>query len=264
VFSGNLWYELALEFAGKLTKELAMRFVVKFSGEAMRGADGIYNDDFLEQVAGEIATALDEGHLPSIVVGGGNIWRGAQGKAADMDASDADYMGMLATVINSLRMKDSLIRHGVQPRVMSALGGMNRVCEDWVRNRALRHLEKGRVVVLAAGTGNPHQTTDYAGALRAIELKADLLLKGTHGDVDGVYTADPHKDENAKRYLHVPFKEVLDRDLEVMDLEAISLCRRHKIPIRVFNIMQPGSLKRALAGEAGTMVSCSPRVVMAD
>jgi uridylate kinase len=190
----------------------------------------------------------------AVVVGGGNIWRGASGSATGMDRASADYMGMLATVINALALQDALERQGQPTRVQTAIG-MSQIAEPYIRLRAIRHLEKGRVVVFAAGTGNPFFTTDTAGALRAVEIEADVLLKGTHGGTDGVYDDDPRVNTEAHLLERVSFDEVIARQLRAMDLTAITLCRENSLPIHVFSIMEPGNLRRALRGESlGTLI----------
>jgi uridylate kinase len=190
----------------------------------------------------------------AIVVGGGNIWRGATGSAAGMDRANADYMGMLATVINALALRDALERHGQPTRVQTAIG-MSQLAEPYIRLRATRHLEKGRIVVFAAGTGNPFFTTDTAGALRAVEIEADVLLKGTHGSTDGVYDADPALHPDARKLDEVTYDEVISKELRAMDLTAITLCKENAMPIVYFSIMEPGNIRRALEGERiGTLI----------
>jgi uridylate kinase len=233
------------------------RVVLKLSGEAFASSasDETIDGTVVDRIAEEIALARRElGVQIAVVVGGGNIWRGTTGAGAGMDRATADYMGMLATVINALALQDALERHGQPTRVLSAIQ-MAEVCEPYIRRRAIRHLEKDRVVVFAAGMGNPFFTTDTPAALRAVEIEADVLLKGTHGGVDGVYSADPRKNNDATRYDNLTFKEVLDRDLRVMDLTAITFCQDNKLPILVFDVMTPGNVRRALAGDhIGTLV----------
>jgi uridylate kinase len=189
-----------------------------------------------------------------VVIGGGNIFRGVSLASAGMDRANADHMGMLATVINSLAVQDALKNKGLEVRVMSALP-IHQVCEDYIRRRALRHLEKGRVVIFAAGTGNPFFTTDTAAALRAAELDAEVLIKGTHSGVDGVYTADPRRDSSATKYDEVSYLEVMTKDLKVMDATAIAFCRDNDIPIVVFDMSIPGSLRSIVqGGSEGTLV----------
>jgi uridylate kinase len=207
------------------------------------------------RIASEIAQVRQElGTEIAVVVGGGNIWRGTTGSAAGMDRASADYMGMLATVINALALQDALERQGQPTRVQTAIQ-MSQIAEPYIRRRAMRHLEKGRVVVFAAGMGNPFFTTDTPAALRAVEIEADVLLKGTHGDVDGVYTSDPKTNPDAVKLEEVTFDEVISKDLRAMDLTAITLCKENGLPILVFGIMEPGNLRRALQGERiGTLI----------
>jgi uridylate kinase len=229
------------------------RILLKLSGEALMG-DGDYGIDpgTIRRLAEEIQDVHSIGVQVCVVIGGGNIFRGAGLAGAGMDRVTADQMGMLATVINSLALQDALERVGLNTRVMSALK-INQVCEDYIKRRAVRHLEKSRVVVFAAGTGNPFFTTDSAASLRAIEVGADVLLKATK--VDGVYSADPKKDPSAVRYTRLNYDEVLERKLAVMDATAIVLCRDHRMPLRVYNMFQPGGLRRIVCGdEIGTIV----------
>ncbi len=206
----------------------------------------------LEGIAPEIKRLVDEGTQLGIVVGGGNIFRGLAASAAGMDRSIADYMGMLATVMNALALQDSLEKAGITTRVLSAIE-MHEVAEPFIKRRAVRHLEKGRVVIFAAGTGNPFFTTDTAAALRAAEIGADVLLKATK--VDGVYDSDPFKNPNAVRYDSLTYKQVLEQELKVMDSTAFSLCKETGIPIIVFNLATPGNIERVVRGESiGTMV----------
>jgi uridylate kinase len=212
------------------------RVLLKVSGEALMGEREYGLDpETVDRVAAEVKTVVDLGIEVCLVIGGGNIFRGISGAARGMERASADYMGMLATVINSLAMQSALERLGVQTRVQSAIP-MSTVCEPYIRRRAVRHMEKGRVVIFGAGTGNPFFTTDTAAALRASEMGCDALLKGTK--VDGVYTADPKKDKNAVRYETLSYLEVLAKDLQVMDAAAISLARESKIPILVFSIAE--------------------------
>jgi uridylate kinase len=199
----------------------------------------------VDGLASEIKAAKEKGHQLCLVVGGGNIFRGMAAAAKGFDRASADYMGMLATVMNALALQNALERQGVDTRVLSAIP-MASVSEPYIRRRALRHLEKGRIVLFAAGTGNPYFTTDTAAALRAAEMGCDALFKGT--SVDGVYTADPKKDAGARRYDKLSFKTVLSDDLKVMDAAAVALCRDNNIPIVVFNIRQPGNLAEVLDG----------------
>jgi uridylate kinase len=206
----------------------------------------------IDRTAVEIKELLDAGIEVALVIGGGNIFRGVSLAASGMDRATGDYMGMLATVINALSVQDALERHGVEVRVMSALP-INQVCEPYIRRRALRHLERGRVVIFAAGTGSPFFTTDSAASLRGIEIGADVVLKATK--VDGVYSADPMKDKTAVRYSRLSFDEVLERKLAVMDATAIALCRDQGMPVRVFNMNKAGALMRIMrGGDEGTIV----------
>ncbi len=229
------------------------RILLKLSGEALLGtADYGIDPVVLRRLAAEVRALVDRGVQVSLVIGGGNIFRGAGLAAAGMDRISADHMGMLATVMNGLAMQDALEREGVFTRVMSAIK-INQVCEDYIRRRAVRHLEKGRVVILAAGTGNPFFTTDSAASLRAVEIGADLMLKATK--VDGVYSADPVLDPDARRYDRLSYDQVLDDRLSVMDATAIVMCRDQNMPIVVFDINQPGVLGRIVEGESvGTRV----------
>ncbi|BAO44080.1 UMP kinase [Thiolapillus brandeum] len=230
------------------------RVLLKLSGEALMG-DGDFGIDpkVLDRTAGEIAALAARGHELAIVIGGGNIFRGAGLAGGGMDRVTGDHMGMLATVINSLAMGDALRKKGVDARVLSSLD-MNQVCEPYARYRAMEHLDKGRVVILSAGTGSPFFTTDSAASLRAIEVKADLLIKATK--VDGVYSADPMKDAAAIFYSSLSYDKALADKLGVMDATALILCRDHDMPLRVMNINQEGALARLLAGEdIGTLVS---------
>ena len=225
------------------------RILLKLSGEALMGPGQFGIDpETVAGMAGEIAAAKEAGHEMCLVVGGGNIFRGLAGAAAGFDRSTADYMGMLATVMNALAVQNALEKIGIDTRVQSAIP-MASVCEPYIRRRAMRHMEKGRIVIFAAGTGNPYFTTDTAAALRAAEMGCDALFKGT--SVDGVYNADPKKVPGATRYDHLGFHQVLADDLKVMDAAAVALCRDNNIPIVVFNIRQPGNLAQVLSG-AGT------------
>jgi uridylate kinase len=230
------------------------RILLKLSGEALMGeADYGIDPAVIRRMAEEVRDVRDLGVQIGVVIGGGNIFRGAGLADAGMDRVTADHMGMLATVMNALALQDALEHLGVFARVMSALR-VNQVCEDYIRRRAIRHLEKGRVVLFAAGTGNPFFTTDTAASLRAIEVSAELILKATK--VDGVYSADPVKDPSARRYDHLNYDEVLDRRLMVMDTTAIVLCRDHNLPLRVFDIKHEGALMRIVTGDqtVGTIV----------
>jgi len=230
------------------------RILLKLSGEALMGPGQFGIDpDTVAGLASEIAAAKAAGHELCLVVGGGNIFRGIAGAAKGFDRSTADYMGMLATVMNALAVQNALEKAGVDTRVQSAIP-MASVCEPYVRRRAMRHMEKGRIVIFAAGTGNPYFTTDTAAALRAAEMGCDALFKGT--SVDGVYDADPKKVPTAQRYERLAFHRVLADDLKVMDASAVALCRDNDIPIVVFNIREPGNLAKVLAGEGtATIVS---------
>jgi len=230
------------------------RILVKLSGEALMG-DADYGIDpaFLKRLAAEIREVCLAGVQIGVVVGGGNLFRGSGLARAGMDRVTADQMGMLATVMNSLALQDALESIGLYARVMSAIR-INEVCEDYIRRRAVRHLEKGRVTVFAAGTGNPFFTTDTAASLRAIEIDADLLLKATK--VDGVYSDDPVRNPAATRYERLTYQQVLDDRLNVMDATAIVLCRDHDLPLRVFDLNEPGALVRVARGEnVGTLVT---------
>lgn len=223
------------------------RILLKVSGEALMG-DGEFgiDNDTVERIGGEVRDAINIGAEVCLVIGGGNIFRGLSGAAQGMERSSADYMGMLATVMNALAMQSAIERMGVDTRVLSAIP-MSTVCEPYIRRRAIRHMEKGRVVIFAAGTGNPFFTTDTAAALRAVEMGCDALLKGTQ--VDGVYTADPKLVPDAERYDRLSYMDVLTRDLKVMDASAVSLSRENDIPIVVFSIRERGSFVRVLRGE---------------
>jgi uridylate kinase len=230
------------------------RILVKLSGEALLGAaDYGIDPAMLKRVASELVEVSATGVEVAVVIGGGNIFRGAGLARAGMDRVTADQMGMLATVMNSLAMQDAIESVGAHARVMSAIR-INEVCEEYIRRRAVRHLEKGRIVIFAAGTGNPFFTTDSAASLRAIEIDADLLLKATK--VNGVYSDDPVKNPAATRYDRLSYDRVLDDRLGVMDATAIVLCRDNRIPLRVFNLHNPGDLPRVVRGEnVGTLVS---------
>ncbi len=229
------------------------RILLKFSGEALMGEQNFGIDPaVLKRIAAEVKGLSEAGVQVAIVIGGGNIFRGVSLAAAGMDRANADYMGMLATVINSLAIQDALEQEGVAVRVMSALP-IQSVCEDYIRRRAIRHLEKNRVIILAAGTGNPFFTTDTAASLRGVEIDVDLMLKATK--VDGVYSADPKKDPAAMRYTKLSYDEVINNKLAVMDTTAIVLCRDNKLPIRVYNMNKAGALMNIVQGNAeGTLV----------
>jgi uridylate kinase len=229
------------------------RVLLKLSGEALMGEQQFGVDPAVAtRIAGDIGEIQRLGVQTAVVIGGGNIFRGLAASAKGMDRATADYMGMLATVINALALQDALEQLGVMTRVATAIE-MRAVAEPFIRRRAVRHLEKGRVVVFAAGTGNPYFTTDTAAALRAMEMKADVILKGTK--VDGIYTADPMVDKTATKYSEISYIKVLEQRLKVMDATAISLCMDNKLPIVVFNLRTAGNLKRAIMGEPiGTTV----------
>ncbi|EXJ15016.1 UMP kinase [Imhoffiella purpurea] len=229
------------------------RILLKLSGEALMGSGSYGIDpDVLQRFAQEVAGLAAEGVQVALVIGGGNLFRGGIMAAKGMDRVTADQMGMLATVMNALAMQDALERMGVAARVMSALK-INQVCEDFIRRRAIRHLDKGRVVIFAAGTGNPFFTTDSAASLRAVEIGADLLIKATK--VDGIYSADPVTDPSATFYRRISYDQALREDLKVMDTTAIVLCREHGMPLRVMNINETGALLRLIRGEdVGSLV----------
>jgi uridylate kinase len=229
------------------------RVLLKLSGEALMGEQGYGIDPAVTaQIAREVGEIQALGVQIAIVIGGGNIFRGVAASARGMDRATGDYMGMLATVINALALQDALEQQGVVTRLATAIE-MRAVAEPFIRRRAVRHLEKGRVVVFAAGTGNPYFTTDTAAALRAMEIKAEVILKGTK--VDGIYTADPKKDPTATRFARISFDEAIGRNLAVMDATAFALCRDQKLPINVFSIFKAGALQRVVMGDdEGTLV----------
>jgi uridylate kinase len=230
------------------------RALLKLSGEALMGEQQFGVDPAVAtRIARDVGDIQSLGVETAIVIGGGNIFRGLAASARGMDRATADYMGMLATVINALALQDALEQQGINTRVVTAIE-MRAVAEPFIRRRAIRHLEKGRVVIFAAGTGNPYFTTDTAAALRAMEIKADVILKGTK--VDGIYTADPMIDTAATKYETISYLQVLERQLKVMDATAISLCMDNKLPIVVFNLRQAGNIRKVVLGEAiGTTVS---------
>ena len=232
------------------------RILLKLSGEALMGeADYGIDPKVIGRLADEIIEVQAIGVQIGVVIGGGNIFRGAGLAAAGMDRVTGDHMGMLATVMNALAMQDAIEKRGGYARVMSALP-INDVCEDFIRRRAIRHIEKGRVALFAAGIGNPFFTTDSAAALRAVEIGADLLLKATK--VDGIYTADPATHSDATRYDHLTYDEVIERKLAVMDTAAIALCRDHRMPLRIYDMTVPGNLMRIMRGEPiGTLVDAT-------
>jgi uridylate kinase len=230
------------------------RILLKLSGEALMGQKqfGIDNDR-LKQYAEEIKTVVDAGLEVAIVIGGGNIFRGVQAEEGGMERTQGDYMGMLATVINSMALQSALESEGVDTRLQSAIE-LKQIAEPFIRRRAVRHLEKGRVVIFGGGTGNPFFTTDSAASLRAIEIDADVILKGTR--VDGIYTADPEKDPSAQKFDTITFDEVYERGLKVMDMTAITLCNENKLPIVVFDMNKKGNLQRLISGDdVGTLVN---------
>jgi len=229
------------------------RLLLKLSGESLMGDRqyGIDNSQVL-QYAKDIKAVYDKGIEIAIVVGGGNIFRGLSAEKSGMDRAQADYMGMLATVINCMALQNALESIGVETRLQSAIK-MEQICEPYIRRRAMHHLELGKIVIFGAGTGNPYFTTDTAASLRAIEIKADVVLKGTR--VDGIYTADPEKDPTATRYDEITFQEVFDKGLNVMDMTAFTLCHENKLPIIVFDMNKPGNFMKIAEGEhIGTLV----------
>jgi len=232
------------------------RILLKLSGEALMGDDAFgINRATIVRMVQEVAEVVNMGVQVAVVIGGGNIFRGVAGGAVGMDRATADYMGMLATVMNSLALADAMDKQGLTARVMSAIG-IEQVVEPYVRPKALQYLEEGKVVVFAAGTGNPFFTTDTAAALRGAEIGAELVLKATK--VDGVYTADPHKDPTATRFTTISFDEAMSRNLGIMDATAFALCRDQKLPIKVFSIFKPGALERVVMGaDEGTLVHVS-------
>lgn len=237
-----------------MNKAKYQRILLKLSGEALmgKGEFGI-DSSVIKNIATEISQLIKSGIQVALVIGGGNIFRGVSLATEGMDRANADHMGMLATVINALALQDGLENENLEVRVMSALS-IHSVCEDYIRRKAIRHLEKSRVVIFAAGTGNPFFTTDTAASLRGIEIHADIVLKGTN--VDGVYSADPKLDKSATRYDELSYDQVIEGKLAVMDTTAIVLCRDNKIPIRVFDMNKKGILKRIISGEEiGTLVS---------
>ena len=230
------------------------RVLLKISGEALAAGSGFGIDAvFVTRVASEIVELAKAGCQAGIVVGGGNFFRGVAQQAIDMDRVAADHMGMLSTVINAIALQDAIEKRGLFCRVMSAIE-MHEVAEPYIRRRAMRHLEKGRIIIFAAGTGNPYFSTDTAAALRAMEIKADILLKAT--SVDGIYTADPKRDPHATRYETVSYTEILQKNLKVMDTSAVSLCRDNHMPMMVFSMREQGNITRVVGGEPlGTLVT---------
>lgn len=235
-----------------MTQPKYRKIVLKLSGEAFAGSEGSVDVETTSIMARQIRDVHDDGVSVAVVVGGGNIWRGKAHEAAGMERATADYMGMLATVINALALQDSLERIGVPSRVQTAID-MAQIAEPYIRRRAMRHLEKGRVVIFAAGTGNPYFTTDTTAALRAVEIGAEAILKATK--VDGVYSADPKKHAEATRFTQVDYLQVLQLGLEVMDNTALTLCMDNSLPIIVFDMNVPGNIRRVVMGETiGTFV----------
>ena len=229
------------------------RVLLKLSGEALMGDDAFgINRATIESMVAQIKAVVDTGVQMAVVIGGGNIFRGMAGGAAGMDRATADYMGMLATIMNALALQDAMKHAGLEARVQSALR-IDQVVEPYIRPRAMRHLEEGKIVIFAAGTGNPFFTTDTAAALRGVEIGAEIVLKATK--VDGIYTADPKKDPSATRYSDITFDEAISKNLGVMDATAFALCRDQKMPIKVFSIFKEGGLMRVVKGEdEGTLV----------
>lgn len=231
------------------------RILLKLSGEALQGKNKTTNIDpaVLEQYSEEIKAIREKGVEIAIVIGGGNIFRGGQAEALGIDRVQGDYMGMLATVVNGMALQSALERHGMYTRLMSGIK-MEQVCEPFIRRRAIRHLEKGRIVIFGAGIGNPYFTTDSTAALRAIETQSNVVLKGTR--VDGVYTADPEKVPTATRYKNLTFQEAYEKNLNIMDMTAFTLCQENKLPIIVFDMNKKGNLLKVVNGEeAGTLIS---------
>ncbi|MFT7587863.1 MAG: uridylate kinase [Limisphaerales bacterium] len=230
------------------------RILLKLSGEALMGNKQFGIDpDRINQYAKDVRSIYEQGYEVAVVIGGGNIFRGLQAAESGIERAQGDYMGMLATVINGMALQSAMENNGLFTRLMSAIK-MEELAETYIRRRAIRHMEKGRVVIFGAGTGNPYFTTDTAAALRAVEIEADVILKGTR--VDGVYTADPEKDPTATKYDTITFKEAMAKDLKVMDMTAFALCQENKVPIIVFDMNTPGNLARVLQGEdLGTLVT---------
>ena len=230
------------------------RVLLKLSGEALMGDKNFgFDNAVIAQYAQDIKSVVDLGVQVAIVIGGGNIYRGMNEKETGIERAHGDYMGMLATVINGMAMQAGLEKIGVFTRLQSAIK-MEQIAEPYIRRRAMRHLEKGRVVIFGAGTGNPYFTTDTAGSLRAIEITADVILKGTR--VDGIYTADPEKDKSAKKYSTITYQQCISGNLKVMDMTAFTLCMENNLPIIVFNMNSPGNLKRVVTGDqVGTLVT---------
>ena len=230
------------------------RILIKFSGESLTGVDESIDPARLDLLASDIGEIVEHQVQVAVVIGGGNIWRGNKAIDRGMDAAQAHYMGMLATIINALAIQDALERQGIYTRAMTALR-MDELAEPYIRRRAIRHLEKGRVIILAGGTGNPYFTTDSAAALRAAEIHAEVILMAKNG-VDGVYSADPRRDPHATRFEHLTYMDVLSKGLTVMDSTALTFCMDNGLPIIVFNAMEPGIIRRIVLGEhLGTLVS---------
>ncbi len=238
---------------GTVSTKPYKRVLLKLSGEVLMGNSGYgIEPETINRLAGELIEVRKSGVELAIVIGGGNIFRGMMGTASGMDRASADYMGMMATIMNAIGLQDAIERQGEPVRVVSALH-VREVAEPYIRRRAVRHLEKGRIIIFAAGTGNPYFTTDTAASLRAMEIQADVVLKGTK--VDGVYTADPMRDPEAMRYETLSFTEALNKQLGVMDATALSLCRDNRMPIIVFDVTTPGQMLKAVSGESvGTLV----------
>jgi uridylate kinase len=236
-----------------MQKPVYKRIILKLSGEVLKGADEVIDARVADKIAAEVAEVHGMGVQIAVVIGGGNIWRGITSANRGMDRSTADYMGMLATIINGMALQEALEKNGVHTRVQTAIEVKN-VAEPFIRRRAIRHLEKGRVVIFVAGTGNPFFSTDTAAALRASEMNAEILLKATK--VDGVYDSDPRKNPHAKRYERISYREALGGRLQVMDSTAFSLCMDNEVPIVVFDMFKPGNLRAVILGEKiGTLVS---------
>ena len=239
-----------------MAKQRFKRVILKISGESLSGSKGYGIDTAATQyVAQEVQTAINiSGVQLAIVVGGGNIWRGGEAESQGMDRATADYAGMLATLINALSLQDAMERQGIDTRTQTAIS-IQAIAEPYIRRRAIRHLEKGRVVIFGAGTGNPYMTTDTTASLRALEMNADAILMGKN-NVDGVYDDDPHKNPKAKKLERIEYLDVLNRHLEVMDSSALTLCMDHSIPIIVFNLFNPNSINHILEGKTlGTVIS---------
>src|SRR5450755_2396869 len=245
---------LSLQYSNESMLPKYTRVLLKLSGEALMGDKNFgFDNAVIAQYAADIKTIVDLGVQVAIVIGGGNIYRGMNEKETGIERAHGDYMGMLATVINGMAMQAGLEKIGVFTRLQSAIK-MEQIAEPYIRRRAIRHLEKGRVVIFGAGTGNPYFTTDTAGSLRAIEITADVILKGTR--VDGIYTADPEKDKNAKKYSTMTYQECITGNLKVMDMTAFTLCMENNLPIIVFDMNKPGFLKTVVTGDqVGTLVT---------